>query len=187
MKKRYIVDKHGTETPIKGHKHRLRANGVLTQYPEELIASDEDDPEKISVLDAPHIREALVKDYANNQDKKKEKVPERKLPAPVGVVMPVSQYQIDFVRLRICKNLLNMHLAEAEAGRFNGFPPRHVWFPDDNVNKYELRDGNPPSDRDRPKHLRNLKIELDPVAVVNYDTFKEILKYEANEDAGMGA
>ena len=72
MKKRYIVDKHGNETPIKGHKHRLRANGVLAQYPEEMIATDEDDPEKISVLDAPHIRESLVEDYANREKEKKK-------------------------------------------------------------------------------------------------------------------
>ena len=38
----------------------------------------------------------------------------------------------------------------------------HIWFPENRVSKYEIRGGNPPSDSERPQHLRGLFLELDP-------------------------
>jgi hypothetical protein len=39
--------------------------------------------------------------------------------------------------------------------------PQHLWFKDKNLNSYELRDGNPPSDSERPMWARGLKLEID--------------------------
>lgn len=38
---------------------------------------------------------------------------------------------------------------------------KHIWA-DEQLLKIELRDGNPPSDRDRPKHLQGLDLVVDP-------------------------
>ena len=179
MKKRYTVDRHGTETEIKGHKHRLRNQPGLQHLPSEVIATDEDDPDKVSVYDAPHIQRELVEEHYKALDKPTKK-PSRFPPiAQPGEVVPLNQFQVDIVRLRICKALTDVHMAEQREGKFKGIPSRHVWFPEDNVNSYELRDGNPPSDTDRPKHLRRYKLALDPVTITKTESFKEIINDQA--------
>lgn len=50
---------------------------------------------------------------------------------------------------------------------------RHLWFPQDNVNRYELRDGNPPADVDRPKHLRGQSLVID-IGVIPADVWDAV-------------
>ena len=178
MKKRYIVDKHGTETPVKGHKHKLRNHPGLADLPEELIATDDDDPDKVSALDAPHIKETLVEDHVAKlleQEKKEDpRIPK------IGQKRPLDQFQIDLVRLRVCRALIDHAIYTQELGIFGGFPPQHIWFPDDNSNKYEIRDGWGPTNEDRPKHLKHYKLEIDPPAIVESKELKRIIKELAN-------
>ena len=178
MKKRYIVDRHGTETPVKGHKHKLRNQPGLSDLPEELIATDDDDPDKVSALDAPHIKETLVEDHVAKllEQEKKE---DPRIPKP-GQKRPLDQFQIDLVRLRVCRVLIDNAIDAQVRGTFEGFEPAHVWFPDDNANKYELRRGWGPTNGDRPKHLKHYKLELDPPVLVESRELKAAMKELGN-------
>ena len=175
MKKGYIVDKHGKETEVKGHKHKLRSQPGLQHLPSELVATDDDDPDKISIFDAPHIQKELIEEHdkrAQAPAKKNSKYPPVAQP---GEYISLTQFQIDIVRLRVCKAVTDVHMEEVRQKAFKGIPSRYVWFPENNVNEYQLRMGNPPSDRDRPKHLKRFKLEIDPVVIPQTDTFQEIL------------
>lgn len=45
-----------------------------------------------------------------------------------------------------------------------GMPVKHLWWPDPlKPGKYELRSGNPPADQDRPLHLRQKDLHIDPL------------------------
>lgn len=56
-------------------------------------------------------------------------------------------------------------------------PVAHVWFPKAKLASYALRDGNPPSDSDRPKHLRGKRLEVDvgEIAPSTARAIKELL------------
>ena len=52
-------------------------------------------------------------------------------------------------------------------------PVRHLWWPRDDMAIYELRDGNPPADVDRPAHLKGYRLEID-LGLVPRDVREEI-------------
>lgn len=45
---------------------------------------------------------------------------------------------------------------------------RHLWFPTMDTLVYELRTGNAPANRDRPNHLRNLRLEVDATEIPDW-------------------
>ena len=66
-------------------------------------------------------------------------------------VAALSQRLVDGVKWRVCETLLQTYLDILGEGDDVDFDKVfHLWFPDDNINHYELRDGNPPADQDRP-------------------------------------
>lgn len=69
----------------------------------------------------------------------------------------VTQERVDKKRARVQFNIA----VEAAKRKTREAPVRHLWFPENTVRKSELRDGNPPSDTDRPVHLRGLKLVID--------------------------
>lgn len=70
---------------------------------------------------------------------------------------PFDQGAVDEVRTAVLMQLL----VSAVRAEVRKPPVRHLWFPRASTRAYDLRDGNPPSDTDRPKHLRGLRLELD--------------------------
>lgn len=69
----------------------------------------------------------------------------------------VTQERVDKKRARIQFNIA----VEAAKRGTREAPVQHVWFPENTMRKSELRDGNPPSDTDRPRHLRGLRLAID--------------------------
>jgi len=139
----------------------------LRKLPSDYVTKEEDDPDRVHPLDAPHIVEAVSAERREKEEgtyKDPLEKPKRKFPpiAPVGRVIPLSQQQIDYVRYRALQSIITVELCKAMEGEDPDLEARyHLWFPEDNVNHYLLRDGNPPADIDRPKHLRGYRLELD--------------------------
>jgi len=82
-----------------------------------------------------------------------------------------TQREIDLVRTRVMHFAIAQEVARCmreyqQKGTLdtpNLTGVSHVWFPEPNVNVYELRRGNPPADvkEDRPEHLRRKELVLD--------------------------
>lgn len=144
----------------------------MRALPSSFITKHEAEGDKVHELDPPHIVEALVKDLT---EKEQPKPTLDGLPlavqalsasmAPLGAVVPLNQRRIDVVRFRIIRSRIDRLCKEAEAGTIKLEDALknvdHVWFPEDNVNKYELRKGLPPPNSMRPKRLHNYRLELD--------------------------
>lgn len=88
---------------------------------------------------------------------------------------PWSQEAIDLVRIRVMGVIVAQAVAKGWESTVKGV--RHLWFPEPNTQNRLLRDGNPPADCDRPKHLRgmNLVIDLDDIPPEVWDSAREKL------------
>lgn len=151
----------------------------LRVLPSELVTKDEENANAVHVLDAEHIRDSIVDDWAKGklgEDPDKEERRQRakdaganKLP-PVGVSWPFhreergkNQHYIDTYKKIAAKNLLQQISHRIETGTLRENEPTvwHMWFPTDDVNNHAIRMGNPPADQDRPKYLRGLNLVID--------------------------
>jgi hypothetical protein len=179
---RYILDAKGNKREVKGHKHRFKnLPEHLKGLPENLIGTDMADPDKVDEHDAPHIVGELIEQHAKTE-KDKARVPYKKLKcAQIGEVVPLSQWEIDVVRMRVISSTVNKLLNEAKTGQDPDMSVNHLWFPEDNVNHYALRTGNPPSDRDRPKHLRGYRIEIDITSIP--ESVRDVIEEQKRIDA----
>lgn len=137
----------------------------LARLPSEIVTKDEGEENKAHELDERHIVDAIEQEWLESQDKKtntslKDEV--AKASAPVGEVVPLSQPRVDMVIFRCIVSKLEA-LSEGLAKGIDQNVDQifHVWFPQDNVNKYSLKKGNPPADSQRPKHLRGLNLVVD--------------------------
>jgi hypothetical protein len=65
----------------------------------------------------------------------------------------------------------------------------HIWFPENDYAKSELRQGNPPSDLDRPEWLKrkHLAIDLDPIPQDAWDFVTEYEEWRRETIANDGA
>lgn len=137
----------------------------LRKLPGELVGADVDDPDKAHELDAPHVVKALVKDFAKAQQEPRDDTAQKvtkKLWAPgPGERAPVRQWFVDVAKMRVIASLVNRALGQFNAGVAPDLSVKHLWFPNENVNEYELRAGNPPSRRDRPHYLRDIDLVVD--------------------------
>lgn len=138
--------------------------GELAKLPSEWVTKDEADNTKIHALDPEHIRGAIIeeKTRANvggnptpNDVQKKYRCAKR------HENVELDQLQIDFVRMRVLHSVLNTYVDRAKRNEDPKVEIKHIWFPKNNVNNYELKSGLPPVDKDRPKHLRGWKLEID--------------------------
>lgn len=74
------------------------------------------------------------------------------------MVAALTQREVDKVRVRV---LLACTITAVEDG-VKKPKVRHLWFPKPGrTSPRQLRDGNAPSDRDRPPHLRGLHLVID--------------------------
>lgn len=91
----------------------------------------------------------------------------------------ISPDKLKWVKYRVTLGcLIGAHQRGLDASR-KALPVRHVWFPKNDITKYELRTGNPPADQDRPEHLRGLNLVID-IGVVPPDVW-EAVKYNYSE------
>lgn len=139
----------------------------LRSLPGELVTKDADDPDKAHDLDAPHVVRQIVGDFvkANAPEEPKPKTAKEELkklwaPGP-GESAPVRQWFVDVAKMRVIATLVRVAVARFQAGGDPDLTPCHLWFNSNNVNDYCLRMGNPPSNRDRPKFLRDIDLVID--------------------------
>lgn len=138
----------------------------LRKLPGELVTKEIADGDKIHDLDDPHIVESIKQDWCEAQVGYTN--PLLKEAEPLGAAaikrtehLTLNQSRVDEVRLRVMRAWAQTNIEWIEAGKTPDLRVRHVWFPKNDVNQYSLRRGNPPSDTDRPKHMRGLRLEID--------------------------
>lgn len=149
----------------------------MRALPDDLVTKDEADEKRIHAEDPGHIVQALV--YENAKAEKaaeQDPVGLEKLKAlariPVGDKAPLTQMRIDVEKMHANVSILSSMMAAENPDLDKVW---HIWFPTDNVNDYELREGPPPPDIERPKHLRNFNLVVDPLVMPAsvIDRFKE--------------
>jgi len=167
-----------------GREIRKRSVELLPEHlrklPGELVTKEKADPDKAHAIDAPHVVESIIHDRAEEIKKADDKPVDKPIlrAAKPGEYVPLSQQQIDIVRMRVLSSLIDQFIKWAGGDKTvdrEDFGVRYLWFPDNNVNNYELRDGNPPSDTDRPKHMRRFELvcDIDHIPKRVHDIIKE--------------
>jgi hypothetical protein len=137
----------------------------MRELPSELVTDDEANEDAVHELDPPHIVEALKGEHAKKiLEEERPQTTKEQLElliglesAPTGIGGPLNQRRVDIVRMRIIRAVLDSLVEFGPSGdRY-----KHVWFPNDEINVYELREGNAPADSVRPKHLKRLDLSID--------------------------
>lgn len=127
----------------------------LRVLPSEAVTKDIDDPDRAHALDPQHIVNDIAKDYLEER-----KAPEQKPEA----FRPVTQEEVDLRALLVCKAIVATNRLLHRSRQEPRWHVRHLWFPENDARVYELRDGNPPADSERPDHLRRIDLVVDPTA-----------------------
>lgn len=71
----------------------------------------------------------------------------------------LTQERIDHIRAQTTMKTL---LKAYETGLWDvASKVQYLWFPENDIRKLEVREGNPPADQDRPAHLRRLQLVMD--------------------------
>lgn len=153
-------------------KSRLSKSDGTDKLPSDLVTNDPGDAARIHAVDPEHVKHEILNQYLANDhtptapdydaDKRK------KHDLHEGKVSERGQHAVDVIRLSIMSAVLGTCVSAVQAGREPDLSVRHIWFPEDDMSKYELRRGNPPPDCDRPKHLKRLSLEIDPNVVPPY-------------------
>ncbi len=153
----------------------------LRKLPGDYVTKEVADGERVHELDDPHIVESIAKERAQKEQGTYQD-PDAK-PEPLGVDYVadkrLNQNKVDEVRLRVIRAYVQTNMEWLQEGREIDKKPKHLWFPDNDVNKYELREGNAPADQDRPKHLRGLKLHVDIWSFQLPETIKNRLEEQA--------
>lgn len=131
----------------------------LRALPSDLVTKDIAEDGKVHELDDPHIQEDYIEKY---YDKENEKAPDQdrmtaliaKLQGELGGGSKLNQAKVDIVRFRVIRALMERPPEELEKKRW-------LKFPEDNIDIYELKEGNPPSDVLRKKHMKGLELHID--------------------------
>lgn len=135
----------------------------MRSIPESYTTKDIADGDKVHELDAPHIVEELVHQQKQAEEGQKARTLPQALEAlaaaiaPLGERVPLNQTRIDLVRFRLIRTRIQRAAAANDMSLLRVF---YVWFPEDNVNVYEIRDALPEK---LPKHLRGYALEIDPM------------------------
>jgi len=165
-----VLKEDGTWAKGKATPKLLRED--LRVLPSELVISNDmdiEDADKIHELDPPHIVAALTYEHQKKLAGVDDEAPAldtSDLPggplAQIGQRKTLSQREVDWVRVRLLKVLIDNAIAASDSGTEPDMSVRHVWFPENEVNIYELREGNPPPACERPRHLKSLDLWIDP-------------------------
>lgn len=164
-----ILKADGTWYEGKASPELLRED--LRKLPSDYITKDTSDDTKIHELDAPHVVEAIKYDKAKEVEEAENPTPdpkpEKKLKSEVepGRDIPFTQvadpqFEVDLIRFSIIRAIVTS-AAEGAIPEEGLFARRYVWFPKNNLNIYELRQGNPPANLERPAYLKNIDLFID--------------------------
>lgn len=129
----------------------------LRALPGDLVTDDIEDESKIHELDPDHVQADILADYGKEH---REERPEQ-FNKINRTLSQAGQWGVDQIRLRVLRTWLGTQISRGQKGNGPDLGVKHLWFPDDNLDRYGLRDGNPPADVDRPKHMRGLRLEID--------------------------
>jgi hypothetical protein len=165
--KRWVLDeKTGKFKEGKAKPKLLRED--LRKLPSEWVTDEVQDGSRIHEDDPEHVREALVDDLveAERSDNPVPNAVEAVLQladAPLSErVVPLSQWRIDAVRLRVIFALIENARVRAKKGKTVNLEVRHLRFPTNNIHGYELRPGPPPAPSKLHPHERGFKLWVDP-------------------------
>lgn len=153
---------------VEGKAGPRQLDEELRKLPGEWVTTEVGEAAKIHPLDPPHIREALRDDLAEaERDKPVDQTALEALvklaDAPLDVpVVPLNQWRVDAVRLRVIFSLIEQAVYAARKGKPVNLEVQHLRFLENNIHKYELRPGKPPRDKDRRSHERGLLLWVDP-------------------------
>lgn len=140
--------------------------------PASFTTKHEAEGDKVHELDPPHIVKALVRDQTLAEQKVKGDLPSALKTlsdnaAPIGEAVPLNQIRIDIVRFRIIRARVGRLAQSTHPDKdLAELKVDYVFFPENNVNKYELRAkwrrrGTAAMPHPLPKHLRPFKLEID--------------------------
>jgi hypothetical protein len=136
----------------------------LRQLPSDYVTTEIEDQSRVHELDPEHIRESLIDERATAEQGPQPE-PDQRLPKlPDEKHTRCTQENIDLIRLRVLAVITQDNARRLSAGEKVDTAVKHVWFKaDDVLGDCELRPGNPPPQRDRPRHLRFRQLEIDPM------------------------
>lgn len=171
------VYKDGKWVPGKAAPMPLPEN--LAALPSEITTRDMADPTKVYIdpqeegktLDPPHLVEEISDNYKELEHAKPQEKGEEEGLREVGgerlyARLSLRQELVDLVKFKVIGNILRNEIARMQADPHAmklDLHIRHVWFARDDISSRELREGNPPPDSARPKHLRGLDLVVDPL------------------------
>jgi hypothetical protein len=156
-RERYKLDlKTGKMVRVEG-KGSSAEEASLRGLPSELTTKDRSDPTKIHALDPMSVREQIVRDRGKELTQAKHDKP-----ALEHRPLPLTQERVDHIRARVWRVTVDKAKRKMAAHQPIDLTVGHLWFPTDNIQVYEYRKGNPPSPSDRPKHMKHLRLEIDP-------------------------
>lgn len=150
----------------------------LKHLPSDLVTSETADGARVHSLDPGHVVDSIAQDYFDNGEVVKEEedrqAPKEKFTQIFRRVSEKGQIGVDDIRVSVMRALIKTQIARIKRGENLDMEVKHLWFPHDRLDEYELRAGNPPTDIDRPNHLRGLRLEIDLTTVP--ETIKDRLR-----------
>lgn len=173
---RWVLGEDGKWREGKAKPALLRED--LRALPSEYLTNDPADGSKIHELDAPHIVEALQDDIAEEQQTVDPMLLEgiiQLADAPLSEpVVPLNQWRVDAVRLRVALARIENAWAKARKGEVVDLEVCHIRFPRNNVHEYSFAPGKPPRDKKLRPHERGLKLWVDPFAWTEIPLAREL-------------
>ncbi len=155
--KRHLAKKNGNRVAV--DLGRSKAKSVNPK------AAELENPDKPHPLDPPHILSAFEDDHIAREEGLKPP-PNEKFADPLpheGYRPPLTQFTVDCIKLRVLKVMADRGRRDLARGKELGAYSKvqHLWFPEPYADNYEARQGNPPPDSARPKHMRGIDLVLD--------------------------
>lgn len=149
----------------------------LRVLPGETVTHEWQDGDRIHEEDPDYVAQTILEDRQIAQDKQEAgfsgldhegqlaDMAKQIDDAPIVEAVPINQKRVDAARFRAIANLTLSAEGLAKKGEpyLHLMEVQHLWFPGDDVNKYELRPGNPPADSERPDHLYAIDLVVDPL------------------------
>lgn len=90
-----------------------------------------------------------------------------------------NQKTVNTVRFRVL-----LHWMRTVLDNNIAYSRKYLWFTSQNLTDYEMRDGNPPADQDRPEYLRGLRLEINAHDAPQY--VKEFMRTHGQLDDILG-
>lgn len=133
----------------------------LRRLPSDYVTKEVADADRVHPLDEDYIVDDLVRGLARQEQGLSEAIDE-----PLGVAKEtrdfrLTQDRIDEVRLRVMRAWAQTNIKWLANDKKPDLKAKHLWFPRDDINEYQLRTGNAPPNFDRPRHLRGFDLFID--------------------------